>query len=310
MTHPFEEGKTYRNRQGEYVVQAIDGDRMVIKYVDGGTLETSARIQARIWENIHFEEQMVREQEKERLAQEARAARRQSQPKQTRVRPIFGGFQEDDFELKKRGIAWSSRRELGRVLAYDLSQRTQEDFGHWIVPRQSRIHVALDEQYDRDSRDETAAFFVAADERGVTFGFRVGKPGGSEKATWPWSTLLESLANERKTQMALRAAMRDHDLSLDVYAESKGYLREAQILVQDRGFLLQHETEDQEVTRRMNWEELVTYLEEVAPEQRADLFIRKRLPPQEALVPGAAIADRIAEVFEVLLPLYQASLEG
>ena len=67
MTHPFEEGKTYRNRRGEYVVQAIDGDRMVIKYVDGGTLETSARIQARIWENIHFEEQMVREQEKERL---------------------------------------------------------------------------------------------------------------------------------------------------------------------------------------------------------------------------------------------------
>jgi uncharacterized protein YktB (UPF0637 family) len=74
--------------------------------------------------------------------------------------------------------------------------------------------------------------------------------------------------------------------------------------------LLQRETEDEEVTRRMNWEELVTFLEEVAPEQRAGLFIRKRLPPQEALAPGAAIADQIAEAFEALLPLYQASLES
>ena len=309
MSHPFEEGKTYRNRNGEYVVQEIDGDRMVIRYVDGATLETSARIQARIWENIHFEEQMVREQEKERLAQEARAARRRSQPRRPKTPPTFDGFEEDDFATKKRGIAWSGRRELGKVLAYDLSQRTKNNFGHWIVPRKPRIHVALNEHYDRDKRDQGPAFFVAADERGVNFGLRVGKPEGKEKASWAWSSLLEGFTSEHKTQTALRAAMKDHELSLDVYTASKGYERVAQILVQDRGFLWQHETEEQEVTRNMNWEELLTYLEEVAPGKRADLFIRKRLPARDVFPLGEAIAGQIADVFEALLPVYQASLE-
>ena len=35
MSHPFEVGKTYRNRNGEYVVQAVEGERMTIRYEDG-----------------------------------------------------------------------------------------------------------------------------------------------------------------------------------------------------------------------------------------------------------------------------------
>ena len=49
MSHPFEVGRTYRNRNGEYVVEAIDGNKMRIKYANGGTLTTDVAIQARIW---------------------------------------------------------------------------------------------------------------------------------------------------------------------------------------------------------------------------------------------------------------------
>ncbi|NIV35778.1 MAG: hypothetical protein GWN58_41905, partial [Anaerolineae bacterium] len=64
MSHPFEVGKPYRNRIGQYTVQEIEGDRMVIRYEDGKTLITSARIQARIWENIQFEHQMAMAEER------------------------------------------------------------------------------------------------------------------------------------------------------------------------------------------------------------------------------------------------------
>ena len=79
MSHPFEVGKEYRNRNGQYVVQAIEGDWMKIKYVNGGTIESRISLQARIWENIQFEEQMAREEERQRLAKEAQLeARRRS----------------------------------------------------------------------------------------------------------------------------------------------------------------------------------------------------------------------------------------
>jgi hypothetical protein len=100
MSHPFEVGKTYRNRAGEYVVEAIDGDRMKIRYVQGGTLVTDVNIQGRIWENIQFEKQLARSEERRRQAEQARASvrKRTSRPKQARTRPSFSGFERDDFE--------------------------------------------------------------------------------------------------------------------------------------------------------------------------------------------------------------------
>src|SRR5512139_3464342 len=116
MSHPFEVGKSYRNRAGEYTVQALDGDKMTIRYQDGRTLVTSAQMQGRIWENIQFERQMARAEERQRQALEARKSTRQrtGRERPARPKPTFGGFEASDFEPKKRGIAWTSRRELGR----------------------------------------------------------------------------------------------------------------------------------------------------------------------------------------------------
>jgi len=58
MGHPFEIGGTYRNRHGDYEVLALKGPDMVIRYVDGRRLETTVKLQARIWKNIQAEERM------------------------------------------------------------------------------------------------------------------------------------------------------------------------------------------------------------------------------------------------------------
>jgi len=312
MWHPFQVGKTYRNRHGEYVVQAIDGDEMTIRYVGGGTLKTKVSIQARIWENIQFEEQMARDQEREKLAQEARQAarKRAAQAKREKAQPVFGGFVETDFEPRKRGFAWASRKELGRLLAREMGRRTEAEYGFWLVPRKPEVHVARQGHYDRDSRDSRAAFFVAVNEQGVAYGLRVGNPGGKPKKSWHSPAFLAALGEDSRPRRALRAAMKGYDLSLDIYARDVRYERVARVLVQDRGLLWQRETAEQEETRRMSWQDLVEYLRTVAFKQQSDVFIRRLVPPAAALEAGKEVANEILQVFEALLPLYEACLEG
>ena len=308
MSHPFEVGKTYRNRNGEYVVQAIEGEWMKLKYVSGGTIESRISLQARIWENIQFEEQMAREEERQRLAKEARleARRRSAKAKRAAARPKFAGFEEADFEEKKRGIAWKTRKDLGKVLEYELKERTQADYGSWIVPRKPAVDVARKDRWDTDVRETNAAFFVSAGVEGLDFGFHVGKPAGKVKAKWPWQGFMALLSEDSKERRSIRAAMKQHEMSLNVYVEETGYMQVAQVTVEDRGFLWRQETADQESTKKMNWPKLAEYLKEVAPKRRCDIFISKRLPPDEAVKAGGGIAAQIVMLFEALLPAYDS----
>jgi hypothetical protein len=303
MSHPFEVGKTYRNRAGEYVVLSIEGGTMKIRYAGGGTLDTSVDIQARIWENIQFEKQMARTEERRQQAREARLeARRRTQ--RARARPKFEGFAEDDFEAKARGIAWSSRKELGRVLAYELNHRTKGDFGSWIIPREEGVHLGRKKHFERDDRDSIAVLFVRTAEDGVTYGLRVSRPPGDVDPQGHWTSFLNALADDPQVRAGLRLAMEAHELDLDVYAMQTSYGQVARVTVEDNGFLWQHETADQEMTRSMDWEALVEYLQTVAPGKRCDVFLRGHQSVAEALKGGAGIAKDIADVMESLVPLY------
>jgi hypothetical protein len=305
MSQPFEVGKTYLNRAGEYVVQAIEGDRMRIRYVDGRVLVTSVEIQARIWENIQLERGMARDEERRRQARDARLQMRK-RTRQARTRPRFQGFQEEDFQSEARQIAWSSREELGKVLAYHLNQQPGGGFGYWIVPRESGIHVAREAFFERDNRDRIALFFVSAAESGLTYGFGVGKGRGEAKAESAWGRFLDALQND-KIRQAIRSAMETYDLSLDVYAMQEGFSQVGHVTVQEDGFLWQHETAEQETTRQMDWAALAEYVGTVAPGKRCAVYLRKKLAIREAVESGAGLSGKIAAVFLDLVPLYDAS---
>lgn len=309
MSHPFEVGKPYRNRVGEYVVEAIEGNRMTIRYKDGKTLVTSVEIQARIWENIQFEKQMAMAEERKRQAMEARreARQRQARTRRARAKPTYEGFEESDFEEKPRGVAWSGRKELGRMLAYELAQRGHGSFGYWIVPRQSEVHIAREERYDRDARETSAALFVSVSVEGVSCGFRVGKPGGRAKTAWPWVALLKKLSGDEQVRKALHAALDQQKLNLDVFAMETSYGQVGRITAEGDQFLWEHEDAGQQVTRQMDGEALAEYLKTVAPTRRCDLYVHTQIKPRAALQKGPAIAYEILAVVEALVPLYEAS---
>lgn len=309
MSHPFEVGKRYRNRVGEYVVEWIEGDKMKVRYIEGGTLVTDVNIQARIWENIQFEQQMAHIEERRRQAQEARTAarRRRTRTRRTHTPPEYAGFEPGDFDFEGRGIAWSGRRDLGRVLAYELSRRAPGTYGHWIVPYQSEVHVAQKEHYDTDNRELNAAFFVSTSEDGASYGLHVGKPGGKEKPTWPWSMLMDALDEEGGLRESLRLVMGQHQLRLVVYATDLSHEQVARITVEEDNFVWQHEAQDQEVTREMTGKQVAAYLHGLAPGKRSDLYLGKWIPAAEVVKAGSDIADEIVVVFESLLPVYEAS---
>jgi hypothetical protein len=310
VAHLFEVGKNYRNRAGEYTVLAVDGEKMTIRYVSGSTLVTSVAIQGRIWENIQFEEQSAREEERVRLAQEARLAARKrvarpAAPAKPRGR--FAGFQETDFQPKARGIAWSSRVAMGNVLARELTKRAGQAFGKWLVPLLPELHVARAEHYDPKTVNRNAAFFVAINEKSVNYGFRVAKPDGRVDPDWPWSTVLTALSTDSRLRKTVESVMKDRGLSLDVYAMDVSYGQVAHVTLADSGFVCQQEISQQSTSREMSWDELIGYLREVAPEARAELYLRHSLSNEEAIAGGAIISRDIVSIFGALLSLYEAS---
>jgi hypothetical protein len=134
----------------------------------------------------------------------------------------------------------------------------------------------------------------------------VGKPSGKVKANWPWSVLLAALADDDKVRREVRAAMKANDLVLDVYAMDVSFGQVGQIEYQTRGFLWKQETADQDVTKRMNWPDLVEYLQTVAPEKRCTLYLRKRVPAAVALKAGAAVSVQMVDLCVALASIYDA----
>jgi hypothetical protein len=189
-----------------------------------------------------------------------------------------------------------------------LGKRTEGTFNQWIVPRKSEIHIAARDYYDRDTRDHCAAFFVSTSKDGLSLGLHVGKPGGKIKKDWHWPTFLTVLTDDDKIRRLVRAAMKKQELDMVVYAMGVSYGQVGQISWQERGFLWQHETADQDMTKRMNWPQLVEYLETVAPNKQCDVYIGKRLSVDDAIKADKSISAQIAEVFETLMPVYDASI--
>lgn len=309
MPHPFEVGKTYRNRVGEYAVVSIDGNQMKIRYVSGGTLLTDVNIQARIWENIQLEEQQTRADERRRQALEARLAAR-AKTKEARSRPVFPGFQQTDFEAKRRGVAWPTRKHLGKALAFELSQHTKNAFEYWLVPYQSVVHVARKDSYDPEAQGRNAAFFVAASERGVTCGLTVGKPEGEILPSWPWPVFLTSLAEEPAVRESLLEAIQTHGLVIEVYAMQVSYGLVARATLDETGFLWHQETAQEGIDKRMDWDTLVSALQSVAPGKRSAVHISRAWPAEETSAAGASITGAMGQVFRALLPVFEASIAG
>ncbi len=89
MDHPFKVGGRYRNRTGDYVVTAINGESMTARYDDGHEQTLNVAKQTHIWQSIMDEELVT-------------------------VR--HSDFSRHDFDADERLITWPVRQLIEDVL--------------------------------------------------------------------------------------------------------------------------------------------------------------------------------------------------
>ena len=82
----------------------------------------------------------------------------------------------------------------------------------------------------------------------------------------------------------------------------------ARITAEGKGFLREYEDAEQQVSEKLNGEELAEYLKAVTPTKRCEMHVRKRLSPEEAVKASAPISEEILTVIKALLPIYEASV--
>jgi hypothetical protein len=297
MAHPFEVGKTYRNRKGEYEVVRLHGSRMMIRYADGSLLQTTVDVQERIWQNIQMEAQLEREQQ--RAAARPRLKRRGG-----RRGFDFQGLAEHDFQAGVGGTSWRARANFGGRLAERLTDTTPYFFQSYAIYRQAVIHVAQPEHYSAKTKWQEAKYYFSLDEENARFGFYIEKNDGPMDSTWHWPNMVVALEGDADLRQEIEVAMRQHQLQWELFVPAGGG-RLAEVRAGEEGLLRWSKGGAEQET--ISFPDFVTQLRELEAEKWADLWLWKHISKETTLAEGARFAELVAEVFQALLPLYEAS---
>jgi len=119
--------------------------------------------------------------------------------------------------------------------------------------------------------------------------------------------LLTALSGDEGLRNTLRSSMEQHNLSLMVYGTTTSYGQVGRVMVEEGGFVWEHEEPGQEIRREMSGKQLADYLQTVTPEKRADIYVGRQVSKEEAMGARGKIVTQILTVYEALLPLYDAS---
>jgi hypothetical protein len=303
MDHPFEVGKMYRNRRGEYSVVAIQEPLMLIRYSDGTTLRTRVDLLARIWANIQFE--AAAEREEERLAASREVRRRGGGARRAVIQGRKAeALREADFQAGVSGTTWRARTHLGGLLAQGLSLATPYEFQSYAVYRQAWAQVALPDHYDVKYKRRQAKFVFGLDAGQVTYGFYIERNDGPMDEGWHWPRMVRILEVDGALQAELQVAMRMQALEWRMVAHARS---EPLAVVTATVDALQWARSVDDVPEPLSWAEFAAWLGALDPEIWWNLWLVTGLPKADALDAGLAIADSAVAVFRALLPLYEAS---
>jgi hypothetical protein len=291
----FKVGERYENRKGQFEVLSINGDQMEIRWEDGESIWTEVSFQKRVIQNMAFERAQAKAKAE---AGSAAAAKRASRKRAGGGR--FHGFLETDFSHSVSGTHWRSRAQLGGAVTQRLDPG---DFriNSWPVYRMARVHW-VDETHRENADDALQAkFFTATAPDGIRYGFFIERPAATDDSTQPdWDAFLEWLdvpENEqwvRETAVAEGLTLYDHNDD-----EKGGSAFPGEIQPAENGW--RHEGHAGEIPR------LSEFLDGLPPRKPASLMIARHVEKADAMARGADIANDIAGLFEILMPLYQAA---
>jgi hypothetical protein len=291
MKNPFEVGETYHNNLGEYEVISIDEPNMTIQLEDGRTIETTVKLQARIWKRIKWEK---------RHKKQIRRAKRRGRRRKSR----FKGLKDKDFQTGVKGTSWRARTGLGGLMADKLSEKTPYDFQSYAVYGRPENHIVIPDYYDKGDRWKSAKFVLDLNEERARYGFYIEKKADTED-TWDWSRFVEALNDNEELQDDTEETMRQMNLHWEFYAGEDGdqFIGRAEV-AEDEG--LQWESADGEI-EILTWDAFVDVLQELDPGTWYHLYLVDRMEKEETIEQARRIAELTTDIYRMLLPLYEAA---
>ena len=301
--HPFEVGEQYRNENGVYTVVRIEEPNIVIQYENGRSLQSSIRLQARIWERIQTEDAI----EAEKAASKTAARRRGAKRNRAAFGRDFHGLQEGDFRRDVTGTSWRRRSELAGLLAARLSELSGQIFESHAVYRRAEVYIVQPQHWNADTPQRGAKFFFALSETEAVYGFYIEKSTEAMDGTWDWTRTLPALAGDKTVQAHTLVAMEHCDVQWRIHPGGAATTDPAPLRVSAAQEALSlHEGDE---TRPLDWAGLVELLEAVPDDQSCDAYLATSMEKVRALELGVGLASEVANVYSSLLPLYASSVQ-
>lgn len=299
MNHPFEVGSIYRNRLGQYeVVLLTEGDEMRIRYLDTGEeMEVSIQTQARIWQNMSWEEKTKAQ---EREAAEARY--------QQGYGVDFSGLMASDFKSGTEGTTWRSRRSLAGSVAQYLSADTRYTFVSWAIYRWPVAFLTHREDYQMAAYEmgsRKAKFMVELDENNVYYGLYLERSDSGMDTTWDWTRLLPAL----QKNLALQEMIVEAEVENGIQFLGRTYQGQDTFHFADGPAKGALNMWDEENSSALSVVERIEQLTQIPEGKWGEIYFVATIPKNEALQEGVRIAHKIASDMRVLLPLYTAAVQ-
>jgi hypothetical protein len=305
MGHPFVIGSKYRNRDGEYTVVKLNPPNMLIRYVNGTTITTTIALQERIWENLQLESEVEEE------TPVAKSARQLKSPPQVKEKygEDFHGLVDSDFKLSIEGTTWRARSSLGGLLARRLSAVSGREFESHAIYRRAEVHVVQPQSFEPNIRVHEAKFFFKLDAKRVHHGFYIEKNWDEMDNTWDWLRFTASFKQHSSIWDRLPQTMAQHKLVWEAEVKAAGQEHNPAvyryILAGQPPLRYQHAMAEQRVT----WPVFADVLKRIEPSHWCDLYLLQEIEKQEAIKLGIRIADRVVETWNLLVPLYLATVQ-
>lgn len=283
----FEVGKKYENMKGPYEVLSIEGDGMRICWDTGKEATTTKSLQKRVIERMQLEREL---REKAELAAKSATKRNAAADRKT-----FEGLTEKDFSRKVSGTTWRGRKGLGGAVSV-RPESAVHDIKSWAVSRKPMIHWADAQHHNLKGLSSQANFFAAIDETALTFGFAIDRTGGAKDTANDWNAFVAWLKDGKNDAWMQETAAEQH-LTVFIHRKSAS----STIMAEDGRW---HQC------GRKGREELGSlpnFLEGLPAGTRVELRIAQRIQKEDAIARKDEIAKDIEQLFEALMPLYEAS---
>ena len=302
MSHPFRVSQKYRNRKGEYEVVSIEGDKMVIHYVQGGTLNTTIADQQRILENMAAEDSVKPIPPKGAQSPAPSSSRSGSSVRESK----FQGLVDSDFKDNVAGTSWRAKDHLGGLLAQQLTRATGEEYKSFALYRLPELHVVQPKYYTEPAKEREAKFRFRLDDAAARYGFYIEHIGAEMDKTYDWQRFIPCLERDEAVQRQVEHAMRKLDLHWEVWEGPDLYM-EPWLKAEEFGgeIMLSHLKEDWQLP--FSWPRFVATLKELDSKKWFGVFLYRHMPKTQVIAKGLDLAGDVDAVWKALVPLYVGS---